>query len=123
MPDDQPEAPLPDPTEILRIQLGQANARLVQAELKAHAIQAGIIDLDCLKLLDTSAMQLDSEGNLPNAAAALANLKRDKPWVFSKPNSSHPAPPPAAEPPKTRMAKDMSYGEWQAARERFVRGR
>jgi hypothetical protein len=123
MPDDQPEDPKPDPTELLRIQLGQANARLVQAELKAHAIQAGIIDLDCLKLLDTSTLQLDAEGNLPNAAAALANLKRDKPWVFSKPNSSHPAPPPMPEPPKTRMARDMSFGEWQAAREKLIRTR
>ncbi len=87
--------PTPDPTDSLRQQLAAANTRLVQAELKAHAIRAGIIDLDCLKLLDMSALQLDDQGNLPEAAAALATLKRDKPWLFAKPNSSHPAPPPA----------------------------
>ena len=123
MPDDINDAPKPDPADLLRQQLAQANTRLVQAELKSHAIQAGIIDLDCLKFLDMSSLQLDADGNLPNAAAALASLKRDKPWVFPDASSSHPAPAPAAEPPKTRMAKDMSHTEWQAARERLIRQR
>ena len=123
MPDETNDAPTPDPTEALRQQLAQANFRLVQAELKSHAIQAGIIDLDCLKLLDSSALQLDVNGNLPEAASAMATLKRDKPWLFGKANSSHPAPAPAAEPPKARLARDMSYNEWQAARERLIRGR
>ena len=123
MPDETPEAPAPDPTNALRQQLAAANARLVQAELKTHAIRAGIIDLDCLKLLDTSALHLDEHGDLPQAQSALAALKRDKPWAFAKPNSSHPAPAPTPEPPKTRLAKDMSHDEWQAARERLVRRR
>ena len=74
-------------------------------------------------MLDTSSLKFDDEGNLPDAKTALANLKRDKPWLFSKPNSSHPAPPPAAEPPKMRMAKEMTHDEWRAARERLIRGR
>ena len=123
MPDETNDAPKPDPAEILRQQLAQANSRLVQAELKSHAIQAGIIDLDCLKLLDMSSLHLDANGTLPEAASALANLKRDKPWLFTNASSSHPAPPPAAEAPKPRMAKDMSYNEWQIARERLIRGR
>ena len=119
---DEPVDP-PDPTEAIRAQLAQANQRLIQAELKSHAIQAGIIDLDCLKLLDTSGLDLDQDGNVPAAPAALADLKRNKPWLFAKPNSSHPAPPPVPEAPKPRMAKDMTFKEWQAARERLVRGR
>ena len=115
--------PATDPVEELRQQLAQANQRIVQAELKGHAIRAGIVDLDCLKLLDPTILQLDADGSLPDFSAALANLKRDKPWAFSKPNSSHPAPVPAPEPPSTRMAKDMSYQEWQKARERLLRGR
>ena len=115
--------PSPDPTETLRQQLAAANARLVQAELKAHAIGAGIIDLDCLKMLDASNLKLDEQGNLPDAQAALVNLKRDKPWLFANPNSSQPVAAPKAEPPKTRMAKDMTYPEWQAARERLIKGR
>ena len=113
----------PDPTEALRTQLAQANQRLIQAELRTQAVRAGIIDLDCLKLLDTSGLSLDDTGGLPAGATALATLKRDKPWLFAKPNSSHPAPPPAPEPPKVRMAKDMTFWEWQTARERLIRGR
>ena len=122
MPEETAE-PTPDPADSLRQQLAAVNARLIQAELKTHAIRAGIIDLDCLKLLDTAAFQLDDQGNLPQAESALAALKRDKPWAFAKPNSSHPTPAPIPEPPKTRLAKDMSHDEWQAARQRLLHRR
>ena len=123
MTDTPADPPAPAEAAALREQLATANARLIQAELKSHALRAGIIDLDCLKLLDTSALKLDENGTLPDAATTVANLKRDKPWAFPRPNSSHPAPPPIAEPPKTRMAKDMTHEEWQAARNRLIRGR
>ena len=120
-----PEAtdPTPDPTEALRQQLATANTRLVQAELKAHAVREGIIDLDCLKMLDQSALALDEQGNVPEAKTAVATLKREKPWMFSSPSSSHPAPAPKADPPKTRLAQEMTHREWQVARERLIKGR
>ncbi len=120
------EAPPPepaDPTDALRKQLDIAHQRLIQSELKAYALRAGIIDLDGLKLMDTSALKLDDKGNLPDPTAALATLKRDKPWLFARANSSQPATAPAPEPPKTRMAREMTHEEWQAARSRLVRGR
>ena len=123
MPENTNHMPEPDPTDALRQQLAAANARLVQAELKSQAVRAGIIDVDLLKLLDTTSLQLDESGNLPKAQEILATLKRDKPWAFAKANTSNPAPAPTPESPKTRMAKDMSYDEWRAARERLVRGR
>ena len=113
----------PDATTALQQQLDQANQRLVRAELKSHALRAGIIDLDCLKLLDISDMALDEQGELPNASSALAQLKRDKPWVFRHHNSSHPAPPPAPEPPQQKTAKTMTHAEWRAAREELIRQR
>ena len=118
-----PDSPAPDPTDELRQQLAQANQRIVQAELKSHALRAGIIDLDCLKLLDAASLQLDESGNLPDFSAALETLRRDKPWAFLKSNSSHPSPPPPPEPAKTRLARDMSFQEWQKARDRLIRGR
>ena len=121
---DTPADPLaPDEAAALREQLATANARLIQAELKSHALRAGIIDLDCLKLLDASSLKLDPEGNVTGGTAALANLKRDKPWAFTRPNSSHPAPPPSPELPKSRTAKEMTYEEWQAARARLIKPR
>ena len=113
----------PTPAEALQQQLDQANQRLVQAELKNHAIRAGIIDIDCLKLLDSSALKLDEHGNLPDAPAALARLKRDKPWVFRQQNSSHPTQPPAPEPPQQKSAKTMTHAEWRAARELLIKQR
>ena len=107
----------------IREQLNKANERLIQAELKNHAIRAGIIDLDCLRLIDASSMSLDDQGNVPDAQEAVARLKRDKAWLFANPNSSQPAPAPAPAPPRPRLAKDMTDQEWRAARERLIRGR
>ncbi len=119
---EDPQIPAVD-VPALQQQLDQANQRLLHAELKSHAIRAGIIDLDGLKLLDTSGLKLDESGNLPDGAEALARLKREKPWLFAKPNTSHPAPPPPAEPPALRTAKQMSVSEWKAARARLISGR
>ena len=68
----------------------QADNRIIQSELKAEAIRLGILDLDCLKLVETASLKLDEDGTVPEATAALARLKRDKPWMFTRPNSSHP---------------------------------
>jgi hypothetical protein len=101
----------------------QANTRLMKSELKAEAIRAGMIDLDCLKLLESSDLKLTDDGAVPDAAAVLANLKRDKPWMFAKANSSHPASTPTPEPPKAKTAMDMTHNEWRAAREKLIRRR
>jgi hypothetical protein len=110
----------------LRQRLDEANQRLLHAELKAHAIRAGILDLDGLKLLDTSRLILGEDGTVTDAEQSVAGLKRDKPWLFGKSapalNSSHPATAPQAELPKARKATDMSFDEWQAARARLLRG-
>jgi hypothetical protein len=98
-----------------------SDSRLVRAELKTEAIRLGIVDLACLQFVDSTNLKLNEDGNLPEAAAVLARLKRDKPWAFSQPNSSHPAPPPAPEPPQLKMAKDMTVQEWRAARDKLVK--
>ncbi len=121
---DEPTAlPAAEDPVALRKQLDQANQRVIQAELRSHAIRAGILDVEGLKLLDMTSLRLDQDGNLPDGAGTIATLKRDKPWLFPRPHSSNPAVAPAPEPPKTRMAKEMSYEEWQTARARLIRGR
>ena len=100
-----------------------SDARFLRAELKTEAMRAGIVDLDGLKLLDTSTLKLTPEGTLPDAAAIMAGLKRDKPWLFGKQNTSYPAPPPAAEPPKQRKATEMTHKEWQVARSQLLKQR
>ena len=119
---DQPELTA-DPSATLQEQLDRANKKLVQSELRNHAIRAGMIDLDLLKLLDTAGFSVDDNGNLPQATEALARLQREKPWMFANSNSSQVKPAPVAEPPKARNAMTMTRSEWQAARDKLVRGR
>lgn len=47
----------------------QARERIKFAELKAAALQAGILDLDGLKLFDLSSIDVDENGNIIGADA------------------------------------------------------
>jgi hypothetical protein len=95
----------------------QSAARLRQADLKAEAMRAGIIDLDGLRLLDPS-VHVDAD-----AAVVIAKLRRDKPWLFGPGSSSSTASPPQAAPLKRKMATEMSLEEWRAARAELLRRR
>jgi hypothetical protein len=95
----------------------QSVARLRQAELKAEAMRAGIVDLDGLRLLDPSAQ---GEGE---PALVIAKLRREKPWLFAAGSSSTAASPPQAAPLKRKMATEMSIEEWRAARAELLRRR
>ena len=106
-----------------RVQV-EADAKLIRAELKAEALRAGMVDLDGLKLLDTSEVRLTEAGEVADAPALLARLKRAKPWLFGNTaSSSAAANPPRPEPPRTRHANDLSHEEWLAARAALVRRR
>ena len=101
----------------------ETDARLVRAEFKAEAVRAGIVDLDGLKLLDLSAARLNERGEVDNASAILVQLKRAKPWLFGAASSSHPAAPPAAQPPRQKLATEMTDAEYRAARSELLRRR
>jgi hypothetical protein len=102
----------------------EADSRLIRAELKAEAIRAGMVDLDGLKLLDTSEIRLGANGEVVDAAAILGKLKRAKPWLFAGPaSSSAAANPPRPEPPRTRHANELSHEEWLQARAALLRRR
>jgi hypothetical protein len=95
----------------------QSAARLRQAELKAEAVRAGIVDLDGLKLLEPA-----GHGDA-DAAAVIAKLRRDKPWLFGTASSSSTASAPQAAPMKRKLATEMSIEEWRAARAELLRRR
>jgi hypothetical protein len=102
----------------------QAQAKLVRAELKAEAIRAGMIDLDGLKLLDLSEVQLSEAGELVDPKALFAKLKRSKPWLFGGVASSSAAVHvPKPEPPRPRQASEMGHEEWLAARAALIKRR
>jgi hypothetical protein len=102
----------------------EAEVRLIRAELKAEALRAGMVDLDGLKLLDAADLRLTEAGDVADAPAVLARLKRAKPWLFGMAmSSSAAANPPRPEPPRTRHANDLSHEEWVAARAALLRRR
>jgi hypothetical protein len=108
---------------LMRVQ-ADADAKLIRAELKTEAIRAGMVDLDGLKLLNTEDVRLTETGEVADAAAMLAKLKRAKPWLFGAAvSSSAAANPPRPEPPRTRHANDLSHEEWVAARAALLRRR
>jgi hypothetical protein len=100
-----------------------AKARLIQAELKAEAVRAGMVDLDGLKLIESSSVSVDDAGNVIGASATMAKLRRDKPWLFQQASSSSVAQAPQAAPTKPRMATDMTLEEWRIARAELIRRR
>jgi stage V sporulation protein SpoVS len=101
----------------------QAGAQLVQGELKAEAIRAGMVDMDGLKLIDPAALLIGQDGEFRDAAEIIAKLRRDKPWLFGATNSSSAATVPAPAPARRKLATDMSLDEWRLARAELLRRR
>ena len=88
----------------------EADRRIIRAELKAHAIRAGIT--------------LDAAGEVDGADLALARFKEAKPHFFSGsgPSTSSTAKPPPAKPASGRKAGEMTQPEFAAAMARIDRG-
>jgi hypothetical protein len=100
-----------------------AKARLIQAELKAEAVRAGMVDLDGLKLIEPGGVSIDEHGQVLGAPAVMTRLRRDKPWLFQPANSSSAAQAPPPVTTKSRMATDMTLEEWRTARAELIRRR
>jgi hypothetical protein len=101
----------------------QARHRIAQAELKAEAVRAGMVDLDGLKLLDPSAIKFNAAGEVEGGAALIRELRRNKPWLFGGASSSSTAVAPGPQAPSTKKATDMTFEEWQTARRELLKRR
>jgi hypothetical protein len=91
-----------------------ADLRIVQAELKATALAAGMIDVEGLKLLDISGVELNEEGNIVIPASLFADAKKAKPWLFGQASTSSTAATPKIEPPKSKSVREMDDKERRA---------
>jgi hypothetical protein len=100
-----------------------ANERIIRAELKAHAVKAGIVDLDGLRLLDVSKARMNDAGEVEGAEALIGELRTAKPYLFGGASSSSTAKPPAEQVPSTKKAKEMTQDEWRAARAAIIKRR
>lgn len=102
----------------------KAKARSMMADLKVAAKDAGMVDLDGLKLLDTAALKVNDDGDVENAAEALAALKEAKPFLFgSQQNTSNPAKPPPPKSPENKKGMEMTAEEWAQKSRELMMGR
>ncbi len=97
--------------------------RLAIADLKLHAIRAGMIDLDGIKLIDQSQIRLTEAGEVDGADRLMTNLRRDKPWLFQAVTTSTLAPAPPVTSPTAKRATEMTHAEWQSARAALLKRR
>lgn len=95
-----------------------AQARIIRAEMKAHAIKAGIVDLDGLALADLSQVKINEQGEVTGADEAIAALKKAKPYLFTTTTGSGgragSGQPPAKGDDKQKRATDMTPEEYRA---------
>jgi hypothetical protein len=59
-------------------------AEAITARVKVAALKAGLIDLDWLKLVDTSKVTLGAYGSVQGSDELIAELKEAKPYLFGK---------------------------------------
>ena len=97
-----------------------AAQRLIRAEVKAGAIQAGLGHLDYLKLLDLSAITVGEDGEVVVPADFWTAAKAASPHLFAatgadRGTTTNPGQPPKPTPPGTKHASQMTDAEADAA--------
>jgi hypothetical protein len=119
-PDHAPESDAGDQreeaTEEIAKLRSEYESRLVIANLRTEAVRAGMIDLDGLKLIDLSAVQLGHDDNVIGGRKLMDELRRSKPWLFNATSSSSAAVAPASHPVRPKTALEMTDEEYAAAR-------
>ena len=135
MSEDTPDTdPATDPVAELKARCEQLERELVQvkqkaengivkAHLQAEAARAGMIDLDGLKMLDISRVTISEDGEVQGATALMEKVRKEKPWLFGKTSTSAPGGAPPSQPPRQKLATEMTDAEYQTAREAILRFR
>ncbi len=88
-----------------------ADLRIIRAELKAEAIKAGMIDMDGLKLIDTTAVTIDEDGEVKIPDGFFKAAKEAKPWLFGAVSSTSST----QEPPQKQQPGPKPASEWTPA--------
>lgn len=96
-------------------------ARLIAASLRTEAMKAGMIDLDGLKLLDLSSVELAEDDTVAHGDALMQALRNSKPWLFRTGSSSSAAAAPHSRPVRHKTAMEMTDEEYAAARNALIK--
>ena len=104
-----------EPEEIVKLRC-EFQSRLIVANLRTEAVRAGMIDLDGLKLIDVSTVQLGNDDRVIGGRKLVDDLRRTKPWLFGMTSSSSGATAPTSQPVRQKTALEMTDEEYAAAR-------
>ncbi len=109
--------------------------RVIESDLKAQAVAAGLEDMDLLPLLDRSGIKMDDDGNVTGVKEAIEAFKAKKPDYFKKASGGGEpkpkpkvtgdggAPKPGDTPPdNVKQMKPEEYRAWKANSLRKMRG-
>lgn len=91
-----------------------ADTRAINAEVRAVLRAEGFVDLDAMKLLDTSKLKLNDNGEVEGLDEFVTKAKTDKAYLFAPVNTSNPLRPPVPRAPTEKQAKDMTQAEYDA---------
>jgi hypothetical protein len=109
-----------DSDEAIKVANTAANERILRSELKAHAIKAGIVDLDALKLVDMTKVKLLDDGTVEGADALFEELKKSKPYLFATTTStSSTEKKPDPKPGEPKNVKEMTDEEYALERKKI----
>lgn len=120
-------AAIRDRDETVAAVRADAHGRVMQAELKTHAIRSGIVDLDGLRLTDVAGLSLNEAGEVQGAEAVITALRQQKPYLFAVDRGGAAAGttaqlqrPPSPAQPSILDARSLSRDAWQAERDRLL---
>ncbi len=94
--------------------------RLIRAEVKATAVEAGLAHPDFLRLIDTSAAKVNEDGDVVLPEGFWAKIKADLPHLFAatgadRGTTSQPRATPKPAAAVTKHVRDMTPEEATAA--------
>jgi len=94
--------------------------RIIRAELKAVALQAGMIDLDGVALADLTKVSLNDKGELVGGAELLEEMRKNKPYLFAQKGASTEkgGSPPRGDNGGSRKVSEMTPEERKAEAKR-----
>lgn len=106
----------------------ESRDRLMRAELRSEAMRAGIVDLDALRLADTTGVVFTDDGSVEGVDGVIARLKSMKPYLFQNgkdtanfgATTSPAARIPAPAVPELIDARNLTREQWQAERARLL---
>jgi hypothetical protein len=103
------------------------STKLIDAELKAHAVAAGLTDMDFIQLVDKTGVKLNEEtGAVEGVDAAIEAFKTKKPGLFAQPknnssskNASFGGGNPGDTDIPSKSAHDMTKDEWSETKRQY----